>query len=108
MKDMKRVFSYHGAEHKTIRCYEAQLPLTVENVRPHDEAASALRDELFVRRDDHLDSGVFRCVQLDLPYQAIACCGCLSRLALLPVVVAISYEFNRFVGRHDNLADEEF
>lgn len=33
MKDMKRVFAYHGAEHKTIRCYEARLPLTVENVR---------------------------------------------------------------------------
>ena len=33
MKDMKRVFSYHGAEHKTIRCYEMGLPLTVENVR---------------------------------------------------------------------------
>ena len=33
MPDMKRVFSYHGAEHKTIRCYEAKLPLTVENVR---------------------------------------------------------------------------
>ena len=33
MKDMKRVFSYHGAEHKTIRCYEAKLPLTVENAR---------------------------------------------------------------------------
>jgi len=34
MKDIQRVFSYHGAEHKTIRCYEAELPLTVENVRP--------------------------------------------------------------------------
>jgi uncharacterized protein YqhQ len=33
MKDMRRVFAYHGAEHKTIRCYEAGLPLTVENVR---------------------------------------------------------------------------
>ena len=33
LKDMRRVFSYHGAEHKTIRCYEAKLPLTVENVR---------------------------------------------------------------------------
>ena len=33
MKDMRRLFSYHGAEHKTIRCYEAKLPLTVENVR---------------------------------------------------------------------------
>ena len=33
MKDMRRVFSYHGAEHKTIRCYEAKLPLTVENAR---------------------------------------------------------------------------
>ena len=34
MEEMKRVFAYHGAEHKTIRCYEAGLPLTVENVRP--------------------------------------------------------------------------
>ena len=36
MKDMKRLFSYHGAEHKTIFCYEKGLPLTVENVRPQD------------------------------------------------------------------------
>ena len=34
MNEMKRVFAYHGAEHKTIRCYEAGLPLTVENIRP--------------------------------------------------------------------------
>ena len=78
--DMKRVFSYHGAEHKTIRCYEAQLPLTVENVRPHDKAPSALRHELPVRRDHHLDSR-FRCVQLDFPDQqyifadALAACN---------------------------------
>ena len=45
MKEMKRVFAYHGAEHKTIRCYEAGLPLTVENVRQqtrlHPAAAQA-------------------------------------------------------------------
>lgn len=55
MKDMKRVFSYHGAEHKTIRCYEAKLPLTVENARQMTAAASALRHELFVRGHHRLD-----------------------------------------------------
>lgn len=61
MKDMRRVFSYHGAEHKTIRCYEAKLPLTVENARKNDPPAPALRHKLPVRRDDRLHSGLFPC-----------------------------------------------
>ena len=77
MKDMKRVFSYHGAEHKTIRCYEAQLPLTVENCRGMTLVSAVFpTSNMLVRM--------------------------LIRLALLPFVVSISYECNRFVGRHDN------
>ena len=67
LKDMKRVFSYHGAEHKTIRCYEAKAPADGGKRPAHDAAAPALRDKLFVRRDDRVDPGVFR-VFLDLPY----------------------------------------
>ena len=54
MDEMKRVFSYHGAEHKTIRCYEAGLPLTVENAPP-------LRHQLPADRYGDLHSGVQCC-----------------------------------------------
>ncbi len=100
MKDMRRVFSYHGAEHKTIRCYEAQLPLTVENARGmtrlHPRCGTSF---LFVVITisilvTALMSAVFPVSNVFLRM--------LSRIAMLPVVVAISYEFNRMVGRHDN------
>ena len=90
LKDMKRVFSYHGAEHKTIRCYEAKLPLTVENVRPmtrlHPRCGTSF---LFVVM-----------IVSILVFSVFS--SMLVKLLLLPVVVSISYEFNRFVGRHDN------
>ena len=96
MKDMKRVFSYHGAEHKTIRCYEAQLPLTVENVRPMTRKHPRCGTSFLL---------VVICISI--------LCGALIRvdntlarmglhLLMLPVIVAISYEFNRLVGRYDN------
>ena len=100
MKDMRRVFSYHGAEHKTIRCYEAQLPLTVENVRPqtrlHPRCGTSF---LFVVVA--ISILLFALVSAVLPMSGMLI-RLLVRLALLPVVVAISYECNRFVGRHDN------
>ena len=96
MKDMKRVFSYHGAEHKTIRCYEAQLPLTVENCRGmtrlHPRCGTSF---LFVVV--MISILLFALVSAVLPTSNM-----LVRLVLLPFVVAISYEFNRLVGRHDN------
>ncbi len=96
MKDMKRVFSYHGAEHKTIRCYEAKLPLTVENVRPQTRKHPRCGTSFLL---------IVVCISI--------LCGAVIRfdntlvrmglhLLLLPVIVAVSYEFNRFVGRHDN------
>ena len=96
MKDMKRIFSYHGAEHKTIRCYEAGLPLTVENVRPmtrlHPRCGTSF---LFVVIFISILVGAVSQTPNTLLRMAL-------HLLLLPVVVAVSYEINRFVGRHDN------
>lgn len=96
MKDMKRVFSYHGAEHKTIRCYEAKLPLTVENVRPmtrfHPRCGTSF---LLVVVCISILCGAFLRVSNTFARMGL-------HLLMLPVIVAISYEINRFVGRHDN------
>lgn len=100
MKDMRRVFSYHGAEHKTIRCYEAKLPLTVENTRGmtrlHPRCGTSFLFVVIVL--SILITAVFSAL---VPVSNVFL-RMLSRLALLPVIVAIAYEFNRFVGRHDN------
>ena len=100
LKDMKRVFSSHGAEHKTIRCYEARLPLTVDNVRVqtrlHPRCGTSF---LFVVV--MISILLFALVSALIP-RADMLVKLLVRLALLPLVVSISYEINRFVGRHDN------
>jgi uncharacterized protein YqhQ len=100
MKDMKRVFSYHGAEHKTIFCYEAGQPLTVENVRVQPRhhprcGTSFLFVVIFV--SILISSVVFAFWQF-----TNVGLRTLVHLLLLPLVVAITYEFNRWVGRHDN------
>jgi len=96
MKDMKRVFAYHGAEHKTIRCYEAKLELTVENVRK--------QTRLHPRCGT---SFLFLVVIISILFFAILrfdnlIMRLVMRLLLLPVVVSVSYEITRYVGRHDN------
>lgn len=97
MKEMRRVFSYHGAEHKTIRCYEAQLPLTVENVRKmtrfHPRCGTSF---LFVVM--LISILMFTIIHVTNPFLRVLC-----KLLLLPVIVSISYEINRLVGRHDNV-----
>jgi len=96
MKEIRRVFSYHGAEHKSIRCYEAGLPLTVENVRPmtrkHPRCGTSF---LFVVIIISVLAG-------SLIQVSNTALRMLLHLALLPLIVGISYECNRFVGRHDN------
>lgn len=96
MKDMKRIYSYHGAEHKTIRCYEAKLPLTVENVRPmtrkHPRCGTSF---LLVVICISILCGAFIRVDNTLARMGL-------HLLMLPVIVAVSYEFNRLVGRYDN------
>ena len=112
MEEMKRVFSYHGAEHKTIRCYEAGLPLTVENVRiqtrMHPRCGTSFL--LIVMVISILifsvaSSGLLAVVPAleamrgTFLYRLIMI---LFKLLLLPVVVGITYEINRLVGRYDN------
>ena len=112
MGEMKRVFSYHGAEHKTIRCYEAGLPLTVENVRiqtrMHPRCGTSFLLVVMILSIlvfSVASSGLLAVIPaLELMkgtflYRLIMI---VFKLLLLPVVVAFSYEINRWVGRHDN------
>ncbi|NLL39544.1 MAG: DUF1385 domain-containing protein [Clostridiales bacterium] len=97
MKDVHRVFEYHGGEHKSIHCYEKGLELTVENVRlqprQHPRCGTSFLFVVII-----ISTLVFSLVRWSNPLMRM-----LFRLLLLPVVVAISYEINRFAGRHDNL-----
>ena len=101
MKDIRRVFSYHGAEHKTIFCYEKGLELTVENVRiqpkHHPRCGTSFLFVVIVV-SILLSSVVFAFWQFTNPWLRT-----LVHLALLPVVVGLTREFNRYVGGHDNL-----
>ena len=112
MKEMKRVFSYHGAEHKTIRCYEAGLPLTVENVRQmtrlHPRCGTSFLLVVMVISIlvfSIASSGLLALVpaladmQGTFVYRLIMIA---FKLLLLPLVVGITYELNRWIGRHDN------
>ena len=100
MKDIHRTFQYHGAEHKTIFCYEAGLPLTVENARiqskHHPRCGTSF---LFVVIVVSIlcSSIVFSYVNWQNLWVRVA-----MHLLLLIPVVGVTYEFNRFVGRHDN------
>lgn len=99
-KDIYRVFQYHGAEHKTIFCYEAGLPLTVENVRAQPRhhprcGTSFLFVVIFV--SILFSSAVFGVWPITSVWLRT-----LAHLLLLPLVVGVTYEFNRWAGRHDN------
>lgn len=112
MQEMRRVFSYHGAEHKTIRCYEAGLPLTVENVRIqtrlHPRCGTSFL--LVVMVISILVFSVTSSALLALIPGLAAMKGTLLyrlimiafKLLLLPVVVGITYEINRWCGRNNN------
>ena len=112
MKEMKRVFAYHGAEHKTIRAYEAGLPLTVENVRAqtrlHPRCGTSFLLVVMILSIlvfSVASSGLLALIPAleamkgSFLYRLIMI---LFKLLLLPVVVAFGYEINRWVGRHDN------
>ena len=96
--DIYRVFQYHGAEHKTIFCYEAGLPLTVENVRKqpkhHPRCGTSF---LFVVI---IVSIIVSSIVFGIWPMTNALMRTGVHLLLLPLVVGITYEFNRWVGRH--------
>ena len=89
MKEIRRVFSYHGAEHKAIYCYENGLELTVENVRRqprHHPRCGTI----------FLSIVIFTPLEIRNTWLRM-----LMHLVLLPVIVGVTYEFNRYVGGHD-------
>jgi uncharacterized protein YqhQ len=103
MKDIRRTFMYHGAEHKSIACYESGLDLTVENVKKmtrfHPRCGTSF---IFVML---IFSVIF--------YSVLAKCfpviatqrvlWMLLKLVFLPILMGLGYEFIRYAGKHDNL-----
>ena len=106
MKDIRRTFEYHGAEHKTIFCYESGLELTVENVRKqrrfHPRCGTSFLILMLI-----VSIAVGLCI--DPIYMAITGHAAnklvfsLIKLCLLPLTMGIGYELIKLAGRHDNL-----
>ena len=96
MKEIKRVWQYHGAEHKTIFCYESGLELTVENAkkqpRCHPRCGTSFLFIVMI-----ISILVFSIVRWSNIWMRM-----IMRIVLLPVVVGISYEIIKYAGRHDN------
>lgn len=96
MKDMHRVFEYHGAEHKTIFCYEAKQELTVENVKKfkrfHPRCGTSFLIIMLL-----LGIVLGMCIRVDVVWLRT-----IIRLACLPLVMGVGYEIIRFCGKHDN------
>jgi len=106
MKDIRRTFMYHGAEHKTIFCYEAGLELTVENVRRQRRFHPRCGTSFLILM---LLVSIF--VSFFIDPISIAIGGSvlppvwrtLVKILLLPIIVGLGYELIKFAGRHDNL-----
>ena len=100
MKDIRRTFAYHGAEHKTIFCYENRQELTVENVRVqpkhHPRCGTSFLLVVIVVAI-LVNTVVFALFPVGNVFLRM-----IIQLLLLPLVVGITYEFNRYVGGHDN------
>lgn len=97
MPDIKRTFRYHGAEHKTIFCYEAGLPLTVENVREQRRFHPRCGTSFLVLM---VLVGIF--IGMLIPAEINTFLRVLIKLLLLPVTMGIGYELIKLAGRHDN------
>ena len=99
LKDIRRTYEYHGAEHKTIACYEAGDDLTVENVKKHCRfhprcGTSFMFLILFI---SIIVFSLFR-----VPWDNLAL-RVLLKLCVLPVIVSIAYEIIKLAGRYDNI-----
>ncbi len=96
MPDIKRVFMYHGAEHKAIFCYEAELPLTVENVRKqirfHPRCGTSFLVILIL-----LGIVVGMLIPFTNTWLRTA-----SKIITLPIVVSVGYELLKLCGKYDN------
>ncbi len=102
MKDIRRTFMYHGAEHKTIFCYENGLELTVENVKKqsrfHPRCGTSF---IFVIIIISVIISSIISVTTTLHSNTVLWMG--VKLLILPLITGLSYEFIKYAGRHDNL-----
>lgn len=99
LKDIRRTYEYHGAEHKTITCYEAGDEMTVENVRKYKRfhprcGTSFMFLVIFI---SIFVNSLFR-----LPWE-IVWLRALLKLCVLPIVVSVAYELIKIAGRYDNI-----
>ncbi len=103
MKDIKRTFMYHGAEHKSIACYEAGLELTVENVKKctrfHPRCGTSF---IFVMLIFSIVLGTVLS-KIFPSVASVRILWMLLKLAFIPLVMGLGYEFIKYAGRHDNL-----
>ncbi len=111
MKDIHRVFMYHGAEHKTIFCYEKGLPLTVENIRGcrrfHPRCGTSFI--FIVLITSIIVSSIVSLIFPQLTESSNRIIWIFVKLILvLPVVTGISYELIKYAGRHDNILTKIF
>ena len=97
MKELHRMFEYHGAEHKTIACYEAGEELTVENIRKHSRFHPRCGTSFLI-----LVLLISILLYAVLPWSSIGL-RVLCKLALLPVLVGISYEVIKWAGRSNSV-----
>lgn len=106
MKDVRRTFMFHGAEHKTIFCYENGLELSVENVRKQKRFHPRCGTSFLILM---LLVGIFVSFFIDPLFLAIfgylpaTFIRVLIKLALLPIIVGVGYELIKVAGRHDNV-----
>ena len=98
VKDVRRVFMYHGAEHKTIACYEAEEPLTPENAMKHSRLHPRCGTNYLF-----LVMAVSILFFAAVGWNANFLVRLASRIIFLPLVAGISYEVLRFAAKHDNL-----
>lgn len=97
IKDIKRVFKYHGAEHKTIACYEHGEDLTVENVRKHSKLHPRCGTSFMFNM---VIISAFVLSFFGWPNPIIRL---ITRILVIPLLVGITYELNRWMGRSDSL-----
>jgi uncharacterized protein YqhQ len=103
MKDIKRVFMYHGAEHKTIFCYEAGLPLTVENVKTqkrfHPRCGTSFMILMVL-----ISVIVSTVVQMIFPaVYTVKWLWVVAKILMIPLICGIGYEVLKVCGKYDNL-----
>lgn len=104
MKDIKRLFKYHGAEHKSIACYESGEELTVENVKKctrfHPRCGTSFMFVMLI-----LSIVVVTLLSLVVPSELKqnTVLWMLIKLPLIPIIMGIGYEFIKYAGRHNNL-----